>query len=111
MQMKEWNPSQLAPGDAVVVTGMFIADRLDTVERLTPTHIVLAGSDIHFRRRDGYEVGGDSYRSKHLRQATPTRVASIRRAQAVHRLSNIMWSKLPDSTLAEVLRLLPKDPR
>ena len=73
-----------------------------TVERLTPTQIVLTGG-YRLRRKDGRAVGYSGYyRVPVYYPATPHYLAKATRAWNLARLQRMKWGELNDKQLMEV---------
>ena len=101
--MSEWYEN-LKPGDRVFVErgGFYRGSGIDTVERLTPTLIVMK-SGLRFKRKNGHEHGGDAWHGSFLRKLTQERMERIEVEKLTHRMrSKVDWSKVPLSTLRDI---------
>ena len=104
--MSEWYEN-LKPGDLVEVQrgGVYQGSVIDTVERLTPTLIVLE-SGLRFKRINGLEYGGSEWNGNYLRQMTQERIERIEAGNLAYRIrikiSKVDWSKVPLSTLRDI---------
>lgn len=93
----------LKVGDEVVVRGH--REMLSVVTRLTPSMVVVGAT--RFRKSDGVEVGGSTWTSTYLFEATPEEVRRIRGKEEIRRLiANIeatKWRTLSVETLRAVV--------
>lgn len=85
----EW-VTDLKPGDRVLVGVGYGKFRVDYVERLTKTQIVLKNSVNKFRRKDGHRVGDTGWARAYLAEPTPDKVNAIRRENLRERLAFIL---------------------
>lgn len=99
----------LKVGDEVVVQSTHMGrgvGRLDKVERLAPTRIVLEQSDIRFRRSNGRRTGSHGYHSSWLEQPTADLVAAIRQETLAGQLKDVNWWAQALATLEAVAELV-----
>lgn len=64
----------LKPGDRVFVSS-YPRDRIEEVDRLTKTQIIIGG--LRFRKLDGCLVNGDGYNRARLEEVTPEREQEV----------------------------------
>lgn len=107
MTDKEWL-RDLQVGQHVAVRmarGLFV---IKSVERLTPTQIVIAGSSVRYRRKDGRGVGEfDSWTGRPwITQPTDKICAEIELRGLQHRVSHINVSKLTTDQLRRIAAIL-----
>lgn len=99
----------LKPGDTVIVSKLNLSGVLKTVERITKTQVILS-SGSRFRKKDGFEVGGDIWNTYHLEEVTPEKVSKIHynkeREQLSLKLKCLNWHSLELSTLREVAEII-----
>ena len=76
--------SDLKPGDQVFVRDCRRKgnDRIETIERITKTQIILSHNN-RFRIKDGHEIGGDLWWKKSIRPATPDLTAEVKREDEI----------------------------
>lgn len=104
----------LKPGDKVITDTGYVRS-VETVEKITKHHIILAGSESKWHRRRMGRVGSGTWDRDQLREATPQALAElreqIRRGRLVRRIEEIKWSSLPTATLTAVVDLVaPSSP-
>lgn len=96
-------------GDVVFVTGRF-HNRLDVVERVTKTQVILKNSTIKYRMDTGYKVGADGWNCSSIRKATPEAVEEykedLRIKKIINTLSNTNWNKVSNDKLDKISRIL-----
>lgn len=91
--------NDLKPGDKAIrcSTGIGVLDTVITVERVTPTQIIV-GSD-KYRKANGRRLGESQWHSCWLRQATPERIEKInyskRHLLLSRKLEDVQWRSLP----------------
>ena len=109
MNSNEWL-QELKAGDTVIVKGSHGRREVRTVQRVTPTQIVVGLTKYH--KKDGREVGGD-YFTQYLKQATAESVAEIRAVAKRNNLRNILRNldrattdALTDSQLERIAAIL-----
>lgn len=106
---KEWLEGLKAGDEVVVSHGYHSVGRLEKVERVTATQIVISDS-LRFRRDGGRKVGGsESYTRTAIEEATPEARAEIRREALRNRMSLVKWEKVSLETLEKVAAALASD--
>lgn len=85
--------SGLQVGDRVIVGRRWPHSKVDTVERLTQTLIVLRGGG-RFRRVDGTAVGSDTYSIFMLCEPTQKTPDEIKRSRLEKQLAAIKWGEV-----------------
>lgn len=93
----------LKAGDTVYF-GDYDSGRLCRVDRVTATQVIIG--ELRFRRSDGRRVGADTWDRIRLLEATPERIAAIRRAALVMRIRRVSWKDQPDDVLSAVAAAL-----
>lgn len=79
-------------GDLVAYTARWDGISIGTVEKVTPTQIVVKGH--RFRRDTGWLLGLDAYSSMHLVEPTPDVIKQVRtRRASAHRKARALWLK------------------
>jgi hypothetical protein len=101
--MSEWTDA-LKAGDRVIVASGYYGESLATVDRVTATQVVVGNSK--YRKCNGYLVGGDSWSRHRIDEATPERVAKIRRATLAAKLAGTKWHELSLAELEKVVNLV-----
>lgn len=101
--MGDWL-NKLKVGDTVIVSAGWQGDRLGKVERVTATQIVVGGS--RYRKVNGNIVGAQGYSREGLYEATPHRVATVRKAYLARKFSGAKWHDLSLEDLEKVEALV-----
>ena len=102
---------KLNPGDFVIVGGGggMHRDSVEQVDRLTKTQIILK-SGLRFRRDDGHQIGGSTWSTIYLMEATEELLAKLRHDKEhrtlVHKLSNVKWHQMTLDELRNVYNSL-----
>ena len=95
-------------GDVVFVVSMF-NKRLDVVERVTKTQVILRNSNTKYKSCTGYQVGGDIYGSR-IQKATPEEIEDykeeLRIKKITNTLSNTNWNEVSSDKLDKISRIL-----
>ena len=98
------DPSALEKGDRVarVESGYNgLTAYFHTVERTTPTQIVLEGSPTRYRRSDGTAIGDGSYGSRSLRHVGDPLVLNAQQAMIMRELAKKVATALGDCKTSE----------
>lgn len=81
---------------------------LRTVERVTETQVIVAGTK--YRRRDGRVVGDTRWSSRYLVEPTPELRADIseerRRQELLARIRDVTWRDIETDVLARIIAVL-----
>jgi len=88
----------LKAGDDVIVDGRR-GRRLAKVERTTKTQIILAGTTVRFRKKDGHVIGGSTWNFHHLSRVTADNLADINLEKHISAASGLL-KKIADSKKA-----------
>ena len=101
----QWIES-LQVGDEVAIrNGHGIADySIHRVEKLTPTQIVVnyGGDDLRFRRSNGWRIGGPTWSSISMVQATPEIRQRIEFVRAERYLRAVNWRDLSPTQVISI---------
>lgn len=106
----EWLEN-LKAGDAVIRSHGYGVRTLmlSRVLKVTPSQVVLP-HDERFSRKDGRRIGAKGYYTLSILEATPERLAEVRRTKLVSRLTHDTdFDEFPLSTLEAVVALLDKE--
>ena len=113
MSDSKWLES-LKPGEHVWVSPnpMYTpAGSIASVEDVTKLYVVVGNT--RYRKKDGYEVGGDPWRRQHIEPASAKRLNEVAHFSGVQKLQKLVEGGLKDVPLThirEAIRLLePKD--
>lgn len=99
----------LSVGDSVVIYNGWYGASIKAVSKVTATQIVVGNT--RYRRKDGYVVGGGTWSRHSLREATPERVAAVRRRVIAENLATVKWKDYELADLEKVwaaYKALPK---
>jgi len=99
--------SGLQVGDRVIVEQRWQHSKVDTVERLTQTLIVLQGGE-RFRRADGTAVGSDTYSTFMLCEPTQKALDEIKRSGLERQLAAIKWGEVSLEDLLAIKTIITK---
>jgi hypothetical protein len=115
---REWLDSLKVGDEVVLKTSSAMrgstTDALVEVTRLTATQVVLKGG-ARFRKRDGEDVGADTFTYRRIHPATPRAAALIREAakrrNLVERIARATdrgssWGWLPTDDLESIVSIL-----
>lgn len=108
MMDKSWL-DKLSVGDRVIVYNGGDGASIKAVSKVTPTQIVVGNT--RYRRKDGHVVGGDTWSRHSLSEATPERVATVRRRVIAKSLAAVKWGGYELADLEKVwaaYKSLPK---
>lgn len=107
--MNEWL-KKLEVGDVVILSYAFNKYSFVKIERFTKTQIVLESTGTKFRRDDGYQVGGSTYYSSILKEATPELISEIkgrqRRKVIIDKINAFNFSKAGIDHLERILKAM-----
>lgn len=109
--MSDWLEN-LKAGDYVFVQN-HNTKRLTTIERLTKTQFVVADTSTRFKRTTGREIGGSSWFSCYLAEATEENIAAFKaqnqRNKLIRMVAETDWRKLSTEQLNEILNIVRKE--
>lgn len=100
---KDWL-SNLKVGDEIAVW-QYRYPEIRTIERLTPTQLVLDGGTLKFNRTTGNRVSSDKWISLTIGPVTDDVKETVDRAKAIRQLRSIDWSLLPTPLLLQMSNL------
>ena len=102
---------QLKPGDAVIVDRGRQGQDIEHVSRLTATQIILrvGQGESRYRKKDGKSLGASTWSINYLCEPTDMALAfteqANRRRRLLAQMSQMDWSKLPSTTLEQIVRV------
>ena len=99
---RQWREN-LKTGDPVLIWNGWVHNPA-TVERTTPTQIIVRGSK--YRRDRGDRIGGGSWDRIVLVEPTPDLLEEMRQKEERQALAKVVWGHFPIETVREVLKIV-----
>ena len=102
-------------GDKVIVSGSGFGslNKIDTVERLTKTQIVLKNTHSKYRRSSGRSVGGDVWSMGFISEATREKILKIQEARyrlnLLNKIESIRIGNLSTDSLKSIVVVIEEE--
>lgn len=90
----------LKAGDKVIIKSTFYDDRVETIDRITNTQIVIGNSK--FKRTNGWQVGDSIWSKTRLLIGTPEKFAEIEHKQQMNAIRSYVTKHLSEFNDAQL---------
>ena len=99
----------LKAGDKVIINSSFYDDRVETIDRITNTQIVIGNSK--FKRTNGWKIGDNIWNKTYLSIGTPEKIAEIEHKQRMNAIRSYITKHLSElnDTQLEAIYCVIKD--
>ena len=90
----------LKAGDKVIINSTFYDDRVETIDRITNTQIVIGSSK--FKRTNGWQTGDNIWSKTRLSIGTPEKIAEIEHKQRMNAIRSYVTKHLNEFNDAQL---------
>ena len=90
----------LKAGDKVIINSSFYDDRVETIDRITNTQIVIGNSK--FKRTNGWQIGDNIWSKTRLSIGTPEKIAEIEHKQRMNAIRSYVTKHLNEFNDAQL---------
>ena len=90
----------LKAGDKVIINGTFHDGRVETIDRIINTQIVIG--NLKFKRTNGLQIGNDIRNKAYLSIGTPEKIAEIEHKQRMNAIRSYVTKHLSEFNDAQL---------